>query len=200
MRIAVFASGNGSNFSAIVEALRQGTLTRCAVALMVCDTPGAKVLERARSAGVEAALIPRREYPTREAFEKAVSARLAASQIDLIVLAGFMRLLSPEFVRSWKGRILNVHPSLLPAFKGTQSIRDAFEYGVKATGVTVHLVDEELDAGPIIAQGAVQIEETDTLDSLEAKIHALEHVLYPQAIQLWVDKKLRCEGRKVRIT
>lgn len=196
--IAVFASGRGTNFSAIVSAVRLGRL-KANIALLVCDQPGAGVLKRAKQAGVKALVVERKDYADKKAFEGAISAALRENKIDLIVLAGFMRLLSREFTRAYGGRIMNIHPSLLPAFKGTQGIKDAFGYGVKATGVSVHFVDDQLDHGPIILQEAVKIEEDDTPASLEAKIHRLEHKLYPLAIDLFVRKRLKISGRKVKI-
>ncbi|MCX5714199.1 MAG: phosphoribosylglycinamide formyltransferase, partial [Candidatus Omnitrophica bacterium] len=169
MNIAVFASGRGSNFSAIARSVKKGTL-KADLALLICDNPKAAVISRARRAGIKTVLVKRQDFAGKKEFEAKIMQSLAENKIDLIVLAGFMRLVSPEFVQVYKGRILNIHPSLLPSFKGTEGIRDAFEYGVKLTGVTVHLVDEELDHGPIILQAPIKIEERDSLESLEEKI------------------------------
>lgn len=193
---AVFASGRGSNFSAIIKAAKKGKI-KGNLALLVCDNQEAGVISRARRAGVKVAVVLRKDFASKTDFENRIIQKLKENNIKLIVLAGFMRLLSPEFVRLYAGQIINIHPSLLPAFKGEQGIRDAFEYGAKITGVTVHFVDEKMDHGPIIIQGAVKIKETDTLESLEAKIHKLEHKLYPQAIELFLDGKLEISGRKV---
>ncbi|MCX5703662.1 MAG: phosphoribosylglycinamide formyltransferase, partial [Candidatus Omnitrophica bacterium] len=133
-------------------------------------------------------------------FENKIIQHLEDCKIDLIVLAGFMRILSPEFVKNHKNKILNIHPAILPSFKGAQAIKDAFSYGVKVTGITVHFVDEEADHGPIILQQAVRIEEGETMESLEEKIHKIEHKLYPEAIRLFVEGKLRIEGRKILIS
>jgi phosphoribosylglycinamide formyltransferase 1 len=198
MNIAVFASGRGSNFSAIIKAAKKGKI-KGVVALLVCDNPEAGVIKRAKRSGVKAALFLRKDFTSKADFENKIIQTLKDNDIKLIVLAGFMRLLSPEFVKIYSRRIINIHPSLLPAFKGEQAIKDAFDYGVKATGVTVHFVDELMDHGPIILQAAVKIEGTDTLGSLEAKIHKLEHKLYPRAINLFLEGKLEISGRKVRL-
>jgi len=197
MNIAVFASGKGTNFGAIIRAVKSGKI-KASLSLLVCDQPKAGVIGRAKRAGVKVALVKREGFPAKKDFENKIIAHLEENKIDLIVLAGFMRLLTPEFVGKYKGRILNIHPALLPSFKGTEAIKDAFDYGVKVTGVTVHFVDEEMDHGPIILQKALPIEEDDTLESLESKVHKLEHRLYPEAIRLFVEGKLRSEGRRVR--
>lgn len=187
MKIAVFASGRGTNFAAIIKAVKSGKI-KARLALLVCDNPRARAIERAKKAGIKVALLKR---------EAEIIRALKEDKIGLIVLAGFMRLLSAEFVRKYKGRIMNIHPSLLPAFKGTRGVKDAFDYGVRVTGVTVHFVDEELDHGPIILQAALAVNKNDTLSSLEEKIHRLEHRLYPEAIKLFVAGRLKIKGRKV---
>jgi phosphoribosylglycinamide formyltransferase-1 len=197
MNIAVFASGRGTNFSAIVRAVKKGII-KANLSLLVCDNPQAKVLAKAKRAGVKAVLVKKEDFATKMEFENKIMEYLEQEKIDLIVLAGFMQLLSPEFVIKYKNRIINIHPALLPSFKGTQGIKDVFDYGAKVTGVTVHFVDEKMDHGPIILQAPVKIEDKDTLESLEGKIHKLEHKLYPQAVKLFVEGKLRIEGRKVR--
>lgn len=196
--IAVFASGRGTNFSAILKALNSGRI-KANLALLVCDNPKAKVLEKAKRAKVGIALVERKYFGSREDFEEKITGCLKENKIDLVVLAGFMRILSASFVRRYRGRIINIHPALLPAFKGADGIKDAFSYGVKVTGVTVHFVDEKTDHGPIILQQAVKIEETDTLESLTDKIHRIEHVLYPQAIRLYIEGRLKLQGRRVRV-
>jgi len=199
MNIAIFASGRGTNFSAIIKAAKSGKI-KANLSLLVCDNPGAGAISRAKRAGIRLALVERKDFAAKEDFEAKIIEHLEENKIDLIVLAGFMRMLSPEFVHRYKGRILNIHPALLPSFKGEEGIKEAFDYGVKVTGVTVHFVDEEMDHGPIILQKQVLIEETDTLESLESKIHKLEHKLYPEAIRLFAEGKLRIEGRKVKIS
>lgn len=196
--IAVFASGKGSNFQAIVKAVKKGTI-KATLSLLVCDNPCAPVLEKAAAAKIKSFLVQRKEFPATKTFEAAIIRHLKREKIDLVVLAGFMRILSPAFVRAYKGRIINIHPALLPSFKGTQAIKDAFNYGTKITGVTVHFVDEKVDHGPIILQEAVKITKKDTLESLEEKIHRLEHHLYPEAIRLYIEDKLRIKNRKVKI-
>src|SRR3989338_2738603 len=188
--IAVFASGRGTNFSAIVKAVKSGAL-KANIALLVCDNPKALVLKKAKSAGVKIALIKRGDFSSKRDFESKINELLRVNKIELIVLAGFMRMLSEAFVRNHPGSIINIHPSLLPSFKGTEGIKDAFDCGVKITGVTVHFVDELMDHGPVILQAPVKIEEFDTLASLEEKIHRLEHRLYPEAIKLFVEGRLK---------
>jgi phosphoribosylglycinamide formyltransferase-1 len=198
MNIAVFASGRGSNFSAIIKAAEKGNI-KGKLGLLVCDNHEAGAISRARRAGVKVAVVLRKDFSSKKEFENKIIRSLKDNKIGLIVLAGFMRILSPEFVREFSGKILNIHPSLLPAFKGGQAIKDAFDYGAKLTGVTVHFVDEEMDHGPIILQGSIRIERTDTLESLEEKIHKLEHKLYPLAIELFLEGKLKISGRKVAV-
>ena len=198
MNIAVFASGRGTNFAAIIRAVKKGKI-KAGLALLVCDNPKAGAISRAKRADIKVALVKREGFSGKDDFEAKILQHLAENNIDLIVLAGFMRILSPELVQKYQGRILNIHPALLPSFKGAQGIKDAFDYGVKVTGVTVHFVDEKMDHGPIILQEAVKIEEDDTLESLEAKIHKLEHRLYPEAIRLYTEGKLKIIDRKVEI-
>ncbi|OGX19029.1 MAG: phosphoribosylglycinamide formyltransferase [Omnitrophica WOR_2 bacterium RBG_13_44_8b] len=199
MNIAVFASGRGTNFSAVARAVKKGKI-KAALSLLVCDNPAAGAISRARRAGVKVALVNRKDFASSKDFEAKIIQHLREEKIDLIVLAGFMRILGPDLINEFKGRILNIHPALLPSFKGAHAIRCAFEYGVKVTGVTVHFVDEQMDHGPIILQEAVSIKEADTQESLEARIHKIEHKLYPQAIKLFVEGKLKTEARRVRIS
>src|SRR4030042_2206770 len=199
MNIAVFASGRGTNFAAIIRAVKKGKI-KASLALLVCDNPKAGAISRAKRADIKVALVKREDFSSKNDFQAKILQHLAENNIDLIVLAGFMRILSPELVQKYQGRILNIHPALLPSFKGAQGIKDAFDYGVKVTGVTMHFVDEKTDHGPLILQEAVNIEEDDTLESLEAKIHKLEHRLYPEAIRLYTEGKLKIIDRKVRIS
>jgi phosphoribosylglycinamide formyltransferase 1 len=154
------------------------------LALLVCDNPKAKVLQRAKENKVKAVLVQREDFSSRRDFENRIIQHLKENKIDLIALAGFMRLLSAEFVGTYKGRIINIHPSLLPLFKGAHAIKDAFEHKVNVTGVTVHFVDEFMDHGPIILQKSVRIKKKETLSSLESRIHEIEHRLYPKALKL----------------
>lgn len=195
--IAVFASGRGSNFSAIARAVKKGKV-KARLALLLCDNPQAAVLSKAKRAGVKIGLVLRKDFTSKQDFEQKIISLLEEEKIDLIVLAGFMRILSSEFARKYSNKIINIHPSLLPAFKGGHGIRDAFDYGVKVTGVTVHFVDEEMDHGAVILQRPLKIEEKDTLETLETKIHKLEHKLYPEAINLFLEGKFKIEGRPVR--
>ena len=186
MNIAVFASGNGTNLQAIIEAASRGEI-KAKVSLVVSDKNGAYALTRAKKAGIETFVLSPKGFKNREDYDREVIKRLKKKNINLIVLAGFMRLVSPYFVKEYRNKILNIHPALLPAFKGTHAIRDAFKAGVKETGVTVHFVDEELDHGPVILQETVAIEKSDTPDTVEEKIHKIEHRLYPKAIQMFVE-------------
>jgi len=199
MNIAVFVSGNGSNLQALIDAEKAGRLAGGRITLVVSDKAGAYALERAERSGIGTFVLEASSSSSREAYDAKVSAELEKAGIELVVLAGFMRILSAPFVEKYTGRMINIHPSLLPAFKGTHGIKDAFEYGVKVTGVTVHFVTEELDAGPVILQSAVRVEEDDTAETLEEKIHAEEHKLYPEAVRLFAEGKLRVDGNKVKL-
>lgn len=194
--IAVFASGTGSNFSAIVKAVKKGEI-KADIALLICDDPAAPVINKAARAGVRTLVVSSRDFTSRVLFEKEILCALRSCSVDLIVLAGFMRILSPAFVKRYRSRIINIHPALLPSFKGAHAIRDAFEYGVKVTGVTVHFVDEKTDHGPVIMQEAVMVNRKDGLAGLERRIHRAEHRIYPKAINLFLNKRLRIKGRKV---
>ncbi len=199
MNIAVFASGRGTNFQVIINAVKKG-LINANLSLLVCDNQGAFAIERAKKAGIKVVLIKKEDFINEIDFENKILQCLNENNIDLIVLAGFMRIVGSGLVKRYKNRILNIHPALLPSFKGKEGIKDAFGYGVKFTGVTVHFVDEKMDHGPIILQAPVKIAETDTLEILEAKIHKVEHKIYPEAIKLFVEGRLEVQGRKVRHT
>ncbi|MEE9499811.1 MAG: phosphoribosylglycinamide formyltransferase [Candidatus Omnitrophota bacterium] len=196
MNIAVFVSGNGTNLEAIIDAISRGEI-KAKIALVVSDNKDAYALVRAKKANVETFVLSPKDFKSREDYDRKIIKELEKRSVRLVVLAGFMRLLSPYFVRQYKNKIMNIHPALLPSFKGTHGIKDAFEYGMEMTGVTVHFVDGELDHGPIILQEAVSIDGDDTLETLEEKIHKVEHRLYPKAIRLFVEGKLKIEGRKV---
>ncbi len=193
-RIGVLCSGHGTNLQAILDAVRSGRL-RAQIAIVISDRSDARALERASQAGIEAVFIDPKAHPSRQAFDQALADRLQAAQVKLVCLAGFMRILSPVFVQRFAGRILNVHPALLPAFPGANGIRDALSWGVKVTGVTVHLVDEAVDHGPIVLQEAVPVGPKDTESTVLKKLHAIEHKLFPQAIQLMLDGRIRLDGR-----
>ncbi|MFX3625089.1 MAG: phosphoribosylglycinamide formyltransferase [Ectobacillus sp.] len=184
-RIAVFASGNGSNFQAIIDAAKAGILDG-EIVLLVCDKPGAKAIERAKQHHIPAFVFAPKEYPSKEAFEAVILEQLRALEVEWVILAGYMRLIGGTLLRAYGGKIINIHPSLLPSFPGKDAIGQALQAGVKITGVTIHYVDEGMDTGPIIAQEAVRIEDDDTRESLQQKIQKIEHKLYIQTIQkLW---------------
>ena len=198
MNIAVFASGSGTNFQAIIDKVKDGYIP-AEISLLVSDNKDAYAVKRAKDAGIEAFVLNPKEFKSREECDKAIVKKLKEKDIGLVVLAGFMRLISSYFVREYKNKILNIHPALLPSFKGTHGVRDALEYGVKVTGPTVHFVDEELDHGAIILQETVSVSDNDTEESLHQKVHQKEYEIYPKAVKLFVEGKLTIEGRKVRV-
>ncbi len=198
MNIAVFASGSGTNFQAIIDKVKNGYIPT-KIALLVSDNKDAYAIERAKKAGIEVFILSPKGFKSREEYDKAIIEKLKKHDVGLVVLAGFMRLLSPYFVREYKNKIFNIHPALLPSFKGTHGVRDALEYGVKVTGPTVHFVDEALDHGPIILQEVALVSSDDTEESLHKKVHQKEYEIYPKAIKLFVEGKLKIDGRKVRI-
>ena len=196
--IAVLASGEGTNLEAILEASECGEISG-RVDLVLSDRREARALERARRRGVRALFMDPALYGSREEYDRALAAELRRSGIELVVLAGFMRLLSPPILQAFPLRIMNIHPSLLPSFPGTSGVSDALDYGVKVAGCTVHFVDEGLDRGPIILQEAVPVFQNDTVETLHGRIHALEYRLYPRAIDLFCREKLKVEGRRCYI-
>ncbi|MEN3240665.1 phosphoribosylglycinamide formyltransferase [Fructilactobacillus sanfranciscensis] len=181
-RLAVMASGNGTNFAALLAYIKQAKLPVEIVRLVV-DHDDVKVIDLAKEAQVPVFTINYKDYPNRETAEKQILQQLADDEIDGILLAGYMRILTPQFVKVYPQKIINIHPALLPSFPGRHGIDDAYNYGVKVTGVTIHFVNDGVDSGKIIAQEPVRIEDDDSLDSLEAKIHAVEHKLYPKTLQ-----------------
>jgi len=195
--IAVLASGNGTNLQAIIDNIRKGVLRGARIVLVLSDQERAFALKRAQRVGIPCLYLDPGKFSGRAAYDRALAAELKKARVDIVVLAGFMRLLSPFFVRAYKNKILNIHPALLPAFKGVHSIRRAFSSGVKVTGVTVHFVDEEMDNGPIILQEAVTIGDTESIGCLEARIHRVEHKLTTRAIKKMVAGCLRVKGRRV---
>jgi phosphoribosylglycinamide formyltransferase-1 len=198
LRLGVLASGRGSNLQAILEAVEANELP-AVVAVVVSDRKDAPALERARRHRVEAVFLDPAAHPDREAFDRAVLAVLGRHRVELVCLAGYMRIVTPAFVRALWGRLINIHPALLPAFPGLHAQRQALEHGVKVSGATVHFVDEGVDTGPIICQAAVPVREDDTEETLSARILAEEHRLYPRAIRLFAEGRLRIEGRRVRV-
>ena len=197
-RVGVLASGTGSNFVALAEAQRRGELGPAEIVVLICNRAGAPVLQRARELGVEALALPHRDFDSREAFDAAMADALRARGVEFVVLAGFMRILTPVFLDAFP-RVINVHPALLPAFPGTGGIGDALAAGAKVTGVTVHFVDSGVDTGPIILQEALAIREGETRQSLAPRIHAIEHRLLPRAVRLAAQRRLRIKGRDVTI-
>jgi phosphoribosylglycinamide formyltransferase-1 len=197
-RVGILVSGRGSNMVALVEAARAGSIA-AVPAIVLANVPGAPALARATAWGVPTAVVDHRSFESRRAHEEAVAAILEEHRVDLVCLAGYMRLLSPWLVGRFRGRLLNVHPALLPAFPGLDAQAQALEHGVKVSGCTVHFVDEECDHGPIVLQAAVPVREDDTVDSLSARILEEEHRIYPEAVRLYFDGRLKIEGRRVRI-
>jgi len=197
-RIGVLGSGKGSNFAAIADACAAGTIP-AEVAIVLSDVADAKILERARERTLPTQFIPPGNFRTKldEGAERAFVAALMKANIDLVVLAGFMRVLKGEFLRAFEGRIINIHPSLLPSFPGLEAWKQALEHGVKVTGCTVHFVDAGVDAGPIIAQEAVPVLDDDTPETLHERIHALEYELYPRCIAAIARGEIRVQGRRV---
>ena len=180
-KIAVFASGFGSNFQAIIEAVKQQTLN-ADIALLVSDNPSSKAVERANAAGIDACTFWAKDYAGKAAYEQAVLAELQKRQVEYIVLAGYMRIIGPTLLEAFPMRIINLHPALLPSFPGAHGIADAYNYGVKVFGITIHFVDEGVDTGKIINQFAFHAEDDDTLETIETKIHQLEHQYFPLTI------------------
>ncbi len=186
--IAVFASGQGSNLQALIDAIAQGYL-RANLALVVCDCPGAYCLVRAKNSGIPSFVFNPRDYSKKAHYEQIIKEKLDSLNVEFLILAGYMRLIGPTLLDHYPQRIINIHPSLLPLFPGKDAIGQALAAGVGVTGVTVHYVDEGMDTGPIITQEQVYLEQDETRDSLEQKIHALEHRLYPQVLQNIFGKK-----------
>lgn len=191
------ASGRGSDFQSIIDAVEAGDLD-VELAVLVCNVEGAMAIERAKRHKVPWVFIDHRGKE-REAFDREVAAVLKEKNVDLVVLAGFMRLLSPWFVREFRHRIINIHPSLLPSFPGARAHRDALEWGVKVSGCTIHFVDEEMDHGPIIIQHAVEVREGDTEETLAQRILEWEHRLLPEAVRLFAEGRLQVDNRRVII-
>jgi phosphoribosylglycinamide formyltransferase-1 len=195
-RIGVLLSGRGSNFEALAECVAAGRIPNAEIALVVSNREGAAGIEKAKARGIATRVIPSKGLQ-REEHDRLVVAALQEKGVELVCLAGYMRLLSPLFVRAFPGKILNVHPSLLPSFPGLEAQRQALEHGVKVTGCTVHIVDENLDAGPIIMQAVVEIRDADTAETLSERILREEHRIYSEAVKLVLSGKFRIDGRRV---
>jgi len=194
----VLLSGRGSNFEALADGIEDGRLPNAEIALVLSHREGAPGIEKARARGIATLVIPSKGLE-REAYDKLVVTALQEKKIDLVCLAGYMRLLSPHFVAAFPNRILNIHPSLLPSFPGLESQRQALEHGVKFSGCTVHFVDENLDAGPIVMQACVSIENSDTPETLSERILREEHRIYTEAVRIVLEGRYRMDGRRVLI-
>ena len=195
-RIGVLLSGRGSNFEALAESVAAGRIPNAEMAIVISNREGAQGIARAESRGVATRVIPSKGLE-RETYDRQVVAVLTEQKVDLVCLAGYMRLLSPFFVASFPNRILNIHPSLLPSFPGLESQRQALEYGVKFAGCTVHFVDENLDAGPIVLQSVVPVKDEDSEETLSARILQEEHKIYSQAVRIVLEGKYKIAGRRV---
>ena len=196
-KLGVLCSGRGTDLQSIIDAIEAGQVP-AEIAIVLTDKE-AYALERAKKAGIEAVCVDRKQFDGREPFEKALIEKLEAAGVTLVVLAGFLRILTPYFVGHFAGRIMNIHPALLPSFPGAHAHRDVLAYGVKVSGCTVHFVDEGTDSGPIIMQAAVPVLDDDTEETLGARVLKEEHRIYPECIRLYCEGKLKVEGRKVTI-
>lgn len=199
LKLAILASGSGSNAQAILDAVTCGRLD-AEICLVLTNCPGAGVLERATAAGVPAVCVDHRKFVSREAFDTAVVNVLRTHQVDTLALAGFMRMVTPVLLNAFPGRVLNIHPALLPSFPGTHGAADAHGYGVKLAGCTVHFVDAIMDHGPVIIQAVVPVYDADSPTDLQQRILAFEHRIYPQALQWLSEGRLQLQGRKVRLS
>ena len=198
LRIGALASGGGTNLQAIIDRCADGSIN-AEISLLICNNPGAGALDRAAKAGIPTLTIDHRDYSDRNDFDKAVVAALQKAEIDLVVLAGFMRIITETILDAFPNKVMNIHPALLPAFPGLHVQKKALEYGAKFSGCTVHFVDTGVDTGPIIIQAVVPILDDDTEETLAARILTREHQVYPRAIQLFADNRLRINDRRVII-
>jgi phosphoribosylglycinamide formyltransferase 1 len=198
LSLGVLVSGTGTNLQAILDACAAGSVD-AQVKVVISNVPDAKALERATAAKVPTFVLEHRRFASRERFEDELILTLRANRVELVCLAGFMRLLTPHFLAAFPMKVINIHPALLPAFPGIHAVRQAIEYGSRISGCTVHFVDEGTDSGPVIVQAAVPVLESDTENSLAARIQAQEHRIYPQAINLIARGKVRIQGRRVLV-
>ena len=198
LNIAILASGSGSNAQAIIDKAAAGVLD-VNVCCIICNRPGAGVIERAAKAGIACVVLDHKAYPDRESYDRAVVQHLQKYDARLVVLAGYMRLLSPVFLDAFSGRVINIHPALLPSFPGVHGGADALEYGVRISGCSVHFVEEKMDGGPVIIQAAVPVNPGEDVDDLMQRIHAMEHRIYPQAIQWLAQNRISVWGREVHV-
>ena len=198
LKIGVLVSGRGSNLQAIIDAIEAKKI-KAEIAVVISNVPGVMALDRAKKHGIKAIVIDSREHSDKSSYEKQVIKALEDNNVGLVCLAGYMKLLSPELVHHFRGRIMNIHPALLPAFPGLHVQKKVLDHGVKFSGCTVHFVDEGCDTGPIILQAVVPVLDSDTEETLSARILEQEHNIYPEAIRLFSEGKLKVEGRRVRI-
>lgn len=198
LRLGVLISGSGTNLQAIIDRIQEGALD-ATVELVVSSRPDAYGLKRAEAAGIQTLTLSKEIYQDPFTADEVIASELVARQVDYVIMAGYMRMVHAPILASFPNRVVNLHPALLPSFKGAHAIQDAYDYGVKVTGVTVHFADDKYDCGPIIAQRPVPIEEGWTVDELESHIHAVEHDLYPQVIQALAEDRVHVEGRKVLV-
>lgn len=199
MKIAVLVSGSGTNLQTLIEQLHQDETSGIKIAVVISDRRKVYALTRAKLVGIPTHVVRTQDFANRLDFDAEISRIIEHSAVELIVLAGFMKLFQPPFVQKYRNRILNVHPTLLPAFPGAHPVADTLAYGVKIAGVTVHFVDEDVDSGPIIAQSAVPVLDTDDEESLHNRIQVEEHKLYPEVIKWFAQGRLKIEGRKVTV-
>ena len=196
VRIGVLVSGRGSNLQAIIDSIKEGKL-EAEIGLVISDNRNATALERCRKAGVDHTVIERRSFSSKADFERSLAESLKERGTQLVVLAGFMRILGPDFLSSFPQRVINIHPSLIPAFQGLEAQKQAVEFGAKVSGCTVHIVDESVDAGPVIIQAVVPVKPEDTPETLSDRILSYEHRILPQTIQWFSEGRVQVEGRKV---
>ena len=197
MKIGVLASGSGSNLQTLIDQLHYDESCKIEISVVISDRKTAYALTRAKNAGIPSYVVKAQDFPDRHAFDERISELLDTHAVELIVLAGFMKLLQPAFVQKYRNRILNIHPALLPAFPGAHPVADTLAYGAKVSGVTVHFVDEGMDTGPIIAQRSVPVFDDDDEDSLHARLQVEEHKLYPTVIKWYAENRISFAGRKV---
>jgi len=198
LKLGVLISGSGSNLQSIIDNIEKGAL-QATIEIVVCNKPDALGINRAQKHGLPVAVLKHEDFKTREDFDAELIRILKKSEVDLVALAGFMRILTPFFLKAFPQKVINIHPALLPSFPGTSGQKDAFEYGVKFSGCTVHFVDEGVDSGPIIIQSVVPVFQSDTKETLAARILKEEHRIYPRAIQFFAEGKIEIAGRRVRI-
>ena len=198
LKVGVLVSGRGSNLQAIIDAIERGEVPS-EITVVVSNVPGALALDRAAKHNIKSVVVDSKAFENKDEYEAQIIKAMEDAGVDLVCLAGYMRILSPEFIERFKGRIMNIHPALLPAFPGLHVQKKALEYGVKYSGATVHFVDEGTDTGPVILQAVVPVLDDDTEESLSARILEQEHKIYPQAIKLFAEGKLKLEGRRIKV-